>query len=619
MKTSFFKSLRFRIGYGYIILIVINISVTLWTVFTFWRLTNTLDDILGENYPSILAAENMARAVDRYEHSLSSILNKDTKNGIIEMTMAKEEFQKAFRTAQEKKVDSLTGAILENIRSTYDGYQLLSERILEMAERRGAEEAKMYRYNNLSPFSERLTDNCFWLVEENQKQMAAVSSRTNTLWNDAILTITFTWFIAISISVIIMIRVTRHIIRPAETLTDTVRRIGRGRLDLKIDVETDDEFGELSREFNKMTERLRKFEEMNVEQILLEKQKSETIVQNISDAIIVCGADGTVLLLNPSAEELCQKKENEAVGRHISELTSDERIVRLFDERAPKEPFQTPFLQFDHGGREIYLRPRVSPILSAGGTREGVVVILQDVTQFQELDRAKSDFMATVSHEFRTPVTSINMGVDILRQHLLGPLTEAQEELLRSFKQDCERLTKLVRDLLQLSKIESKDLKVREDDVDLRLVISSVVRSFTILFGEKGVGLRFDCDSDLPMIVGDEQHFTWVMSNLISNALQYTDKGGSVEVSVGVTDDNIIVTVRDTGHGIPTEYLEKIFDKFVQVKHTYDITPGSVGLGLAIAKDIVDLYGGKIWVESELGKGSLFTFRIPVGRGGRKS
>ena len=611
MKTSFFNSLRFRIGYGYIILIVINITVTIWTVYTFWRLTNALDDILGNNYPSILAAENMARAIDRYEHAVSSVLNNDKNNGVIEMMMAKEDFQKAFQTAQAKKMDSLAGAILENIRSTYAGYEILTKGVLDSADEYGLERAKAFRYNTMPPFSERLTDNCFWLVEENQKQMTEVRNRTNTLWINALQTIGFSWFIALAISVFIMVRVATRIIRPAELLTDTVRQIGRGHLDLKIDVQTDDEFGELSREFNKMTERLRRYEAMNVEQILLEKQKSETIVTNITDPIIVCGADGSVVLLNPSAEELCQKKEREVLGRHISDLTTDERITRLFDEKAPLEPY----LEFERGGRKIFLRPRVSPIISPSGMREGMVVILQDVTQFRELDKAKSDFMATVSHEFRTPVTSITMGVDILRQHLLGPLTEAQEELLRSFKQDCERLTKLVRDLLQLSKIESKEIRVREDKVDLVQVVGTVVRSFNIQFKEKGVSLAFRCDEELPPIIGDEQHFMWVLSNLISNALQYTDAGGSVDISAGLSGGNIVVKVRDTGHGIPQEYLEKVFDKFVQVKQGYDPTPGSVGLGLAIAKDIVDLYGGKIWAESELGHGSLFTFRIPVSQG----
>ena len=263
-------------------------------------------------------------------------------------------------------------------------------------------------------------------------------------------------------------------------------------------------------------------------------------------------------------------------------------------------------------GRSIYLRPRVSEIPSKHGGRSGVVLILQDVTQFRELDKMKSDFMAAVSHEFRTPLTSVNMGVDILRQKLLGPLTKAQEELLDTSKQDCERLTKLVRELLQLSKLESGKVEMREDIVEVRRVIESTLQPLYLPFREKGVELRFAVENHVPQLLGDEQQFSWVISNLVTNALRYTDRGGSVEVSAVPDGDSVLIRVEDTGRGIPAEHLNSIFDKFVQVKQSADSTPGSVGLGLAIAKEIVELYGGKIWVESELNRGTAFYFRLPA-------
>jgi signal transduction histidine kinase len=246
------------------------------------------------------------------------------------------------------------------------------------------------------------------------------------------------------------------------------------------------------------------------------------------------------------------------------------------------------------------------------GERNGLVLVLQDVTQYKELDKLKSDFMAAVSHEFRTPLTSINMGVDLLRQQLLGPLTKAQEDLLNSAKQDCDRLTKLVRELLQLSKLESGKIELREDIVDIRKVIESALQPLQLPFQEKGVQLKVSLRSGLPSLVGDEQQFSWVISNLVNNALKYTDEGGMVEIR-GVPDgENVLVQVRDTGKGISPEYLDKVFDKFVQVKQTLSSTPGSVGLGLAIAKEIVEMYGGTIWVESELNRGTTFSFRLPA-------
>jgi signal transduction histidine kinase len=254
----------------------------------------------------------------------------------------------------------------------------------------------------------------------------------------------------------------------------------------------------------------------------------------------------------------------------------------------------------------------VSVIPSLHGERNGVVLVLQDVTQYKELDKMKSDFMAAVSHEFRTPLTSINMGVDLLRQQLLGPLTKAQEDLLNSAKQDCNRLTKLVRELLQLSKLESGKIELREEIVDIRKVVESALPPLLLPFQEKGVLLKLSLSPDLPSLLGDEQQFSWVISNLVNNALKYTDEGGSVEIRAVPDGDNILFQVKDTGRGIPPEYLDKIFDKFVQVKQTLSSTPGSVGLGLAIAKEIVEMYGGRIWVESEVNKGTTFSFRLPA-------
>jgi NtrC-family two-component system sensor histidine kinase KinB len=204
------------------------------------------------------------------------------------------------------------------------------------------------------------------------------------------------------------------------------------------------------------------------------------------------------------------------------------------------------------------------------------------------------------------------MGVDILRQKLLGPLSPQQEELLSGAKQDCDRLTKLVRELLQLSRLEAGKIELRSEPFDVAAAIESALHPLKLPFQEKGVELSFVAGGPLPPIVGDEQQFSWVVSNLVNNALRHTEPGGRVEIRSSGANESILVQVRDTGKGIPEDQLEKIFDKFVQVKAQQVATPGSVGLGLAIAKEIVELYGGTIWAESEIGRGSTFSFRLPV-------
>ncbi|MBI3766617.1 MAG: HAMP domain-containing protein [Ignavibacteriales bacterium] len=589
MQVPFFNSLRFKVGVGYIVLVVINIAVTAWAIYNFGRLTLALNTILSENYPNVLVVETMAHAVERHEHAISAILNGDLDSGKTTFESVKEEFYQAFDKANENRTLPDAGPILNDIRSTYEGYVLVADSLYQLAAMNDIPAAKAFYGNIVRPFSQRLSDHCFWLIELNQKEMGRVAQQTKRTSDEAIIAVLFAAIIAIGLSIVTMIQFTKRIIVPAERLTQTVHQIGRGRLDLKIDIHTNDEVGELSREFNKMTERLRKFEELNIEKIVTEKQKSETIVENISDAIIVCDSDSNIQLINHSAEELLRIHEKDVLGHPLSACITDERLLEIF--RAPEASslVNRPYLQFSLNGRQVYLRPRVSEIPAVHGGRSGSVLILQDVTQFKELDKMKSDFMAAVSHEFRTPLTSINMSVDILRQQLLGPLTQAQEDLLQASKQDCERLTKLVRELLQLSKLESGKIEMREELVDVRKVVESTLQPLQLQFKEKGVALKLTMEDEIPSLIGDEQQLSWVISNLVNNALRYTGRGGIVEVKAHRQGESILLHVIDTGRGISPEHLEKIFDKFVQVKQTLDATPGSVGLGLAIAKEIVEM------------------------------
>jgi signal transduction histidine kinase len=272
----------------------------------------------------------------------------------------------------------------------------------------------------------------------------------------------------------------------------------------------------------------------------------------------------------------------------------------------------TNILHFDRGGKRSYFRPKLTKIFTTEGSLYGVVTLLQDVTQFKELDRMKSDFIATLSHEFRTPLTSINMSVDILNQGILGPLNDRQKDLINSTKEDCFRLTKLARELLQLSKLESGKLQLKDEELDVRAVVEFSLHPLQVQFQEKNVRLITEIDRDTPRLLADEQQISWVITNLVTNALKYTGPGGTVTVRAKPREDAVLFEVEDTGVGIAQEHLQEIFARFVQVKPGGGSTPGSVGLGLAIAKEIVEAYGGTIWAESQPGKGSIFSFVLPL-------
>ncbi len=263
-----------------------------------------------------------------------------------------------------------------------------------------------------------------------------------------------------------------------------------------------------------------------------------------------------------------------------------------------------------HGDQTAYYRFAITPVKTEQGQMLGVVLLLQDVTKLTELDRLKSEFVMTASHELRTPLTSIAMSIDLLMEGASPKLTGTEQELLRAAQEDVQRLRKLVNNLLDLSKIEAGRVELEFEPVDVSLLTGHAMATLAGQAEEKGIELSQHLPDQLAQIKADPNKITWVLTNLIANALRYTGPGGHICVSAEQIGDFVYLSVSDDGAGIPFEYQSKIFDKFVQVKN--DQAVGGSGLGLAICKEIVKAHGGAIWVESIPEQGSTFTFTIPV-------
>ena len=612
------QTIRAKIILTFAALVVLNLAAGFWAIYNVYTMGTTAGTIVRENYRSVVATENIVKSLERKESFLQFAADTEAE--------VDESRDSVYRDSKELLLYWVDQAVIglnlpsqaglrDSLQSAYREYSRQADEVYESIKGGAYLGARRQFSGELRPASQTMRNICFRLFEVNQEAMTTAESRTHSLANQTAFGTLIASVIALTLSVLAAAWLMKSVITPAEELTETVKQIGRGRLDLKIDVHSNDEIGQLSREFNKMTERLHQFEQMNIERILSEKRKSEAIVQSISDGLVVTDALLGVLHLNRVARDLFGVAGAEPEGKALSAVIKDGRIVSLLTDYAatgqgPAQP-QKP-LSFQSGEMVLYFRPRVSRIHDAEGNVFGLLLVLQDVTQFEELDRMKSDFIATLSHEFRTPVTSINMSVDILGREILGALNDRQKELVESAKEDSQRLAKLARELLQLSRLEAGRVELRDEHLDIGSVVRSAVRSLQLQFQDKGVLLETDVEEGLPSLVADEQQLSSVITNLASNALKFTGAGGTVTVRARRDRDTITIAVEDTGQGIPREHLDDIFDKFVQVKRSSESTPGSVGLGLAIAKEVVELYGGKIWAESEPGRGSTFTFRLPV-------
>jgi NtrC-family two-component system sensor histidine kinase KinB len=632
-------TIRSKIIWTFSVLVVLNVAASFWSIYNFYSIGTTLTQILSDNYQSVLAAENMVKSLERQDNILLVAseweepsaaanatenlpqLEKDSSRApgedvfTTKLAFQRDYFNHWFYEATRASTLPAQEPLRDSIQATYQQYAVRSDSMAARIKQGASSEAKQYFYAFVRPKSDRLRELCFRLFEINQDAMEKAVPRTHAIANKTAYGTMIASLIALALSVIATAWLTRVLITPAENLTARVKQIGAGRVDLKIDVLSDDEIGQLSREFNKMTERLKRFEQLNIDRILAEKRKSEAIVESIADGIIVTDAGMAIVHINNVVALLFGTGIDEAVGLPVGQVVDDERTLGLIRDGMSEDPRLSDrphFLQFEREGRRLYFRPKVTPLRDSSGTVTGVLTILQDVTQIRELDRMKSDFIATLSHEFRTPLTSVTMTVDILNQQIMGSLNERQRDLIQSAREDCARLTKLARELLQLSKLEAGRIPLINEELDLASVVEFSLRPLQIQFDEKNIALVTEIPHELPHIVADQQQMSWVITNLVTNALKYTPSGGRVTVRLLPEEGSVRIDVADSGQGIKPENLERIFDRFVQIKDDNFSTPGSVGLGLAIAKEIVEMYGGRIWAESTYGRGSVFSVWLPV-------
>jgi PAS domain S-box-containing protein len=627
------SSLRYKLGFSYFLLVCVSLAASGVALYNFEQLQSSVGQMIRENYQSVLAAEHMLKSLGEQQQAQEALiyvsvpLTTETAPRD-ELSSAKSVFSKNrddflvwYRTATDSVVIAPKPAVLDSILQSYTTYLATSDaffKILEARQKRS--DARTFHQQTLQPLVQTIKGQCSRFLVFNQNAIVSADLRVKEASTNAAFSVLFTSIFSIVLILFASYQITRTIIRPAERLTDAARRIGRGQLNQKIDITASDEFGELGIEFNKMTERLRAYEQMNVYQLIAEKKKSEAIVASIPDPVIMTDEANNLILMNQAARLLLGIRGADWHSKPLEEIVHDEHWLKLLkrggvsmEESAKRDVL----LSIHKPDRQVlYFRPRQTTIVDESKNILGVVTLLQDVTRFKNLDRMKSEFIATVSHELRTPLTSINMAVDILMQEVVGSVNDAQRDMLLTAKDDCDRLTKLVKELLDLSRLESGKYELKREAVNLRTIVDEALKPLRLQFREKGIHLESDIPEGMPDLPGDQQQLTWVVTNLVSNALRYTPADGTVKVETAVYDDAVRVSVRDSGRGIPPDAIEVIFDKFVQVKQSTDSTPGSVGLGLAIAKEVVEAHGGKIWVESEVGAGSTFYFTIPRAEGG---
>ncbi|MCL5291873.1 MAG: ATP-binding protein [Actinobacteria bacterium] len=415
-------------------------------------------------------------------------------------------------------------------------------------------------------------------------------------------------FIAIgAIATAVSVLLTRTLTGPISRMTTFAKNLSEGELFKRANVRSRDELGELSDSLNRMAASL----EGNVQELSTEKKKLELIVDHIADAIFLLNGRGEVVFANPAAQKILRLPGDKIVGRRFESIADSPEIERVVSESISKQSAGELKIEI-RLPRKRHLKVTALPLLENKAVI-GSLVIAQDETRQQRLDKMRRDFVANVSHELKTPIT----GLKLLGETLARSMEDDKEAALHfahKISTDMSRLSRLVDDLLILSRLEAPEKKPERLPVSLGEIVQEVVQSFTHLASEKGIELSAEIEKDLPSITGDPSLLRTLVENLVENAVKYTAKG-SVRVGVLKDGSKVVLSVRDTGPGIAEADLPRIFERFYRVDKDRSRATGGTGLGLSIAKHIAENHSARIRVVSSQDSGSIFRVEFPSNQG----
>lgn len=609
MKIKF-KSVKFRLILIFIVILSTLTLSNLWAIFNFKVLNNTVEKIFDSNYKSIAAAQQMESIIERQDSLQLSYLSTKDQKYIDAFIKAEKEFQNFLKQAKNNVTEKGEKDFVSELDTSYNSYintfyKFLAKENLQTE----------YYFSEIFPKFEKIKSTCKNLLELNQNAMILKRKEADiTTKKASFLMITLT-IIMTFLGIIVIIHSTKKILYQFNIFIDKIKKISGKDYSQKIPLNMDKEFNKLGLAFNQMTKQLDIYKQMDIEKILNEKSKAEAIVESISDGIIVTDMNNNIILVNEAAEKIFNIKEQDVLDRQFLEGINNPKIFDSIQEVLKNKNLKSSLKQIEislaSNNKKMYCKVYVSSI-SKNNENIGVITLLQDITKSKEIDKMKTEFIATVSHEFKTPLTSIGMSVDLLSADKDINSNPMHKDLIRIIKEEKERMVYLIKDLLDLSKIETGKGQIKLENCKLKSILEDSIEDLKNYCDEQEAEVTLENIDENLSVYADPSKISLVIKNLISNAVKYRKENVKPKILIDIIkkSNNVIVSVKDNGRGIPQDYLEKIFEKFIQVKVSNDGKIEGTGLGLSICKGIIKAHNGEIWVESTVDKGSTFYFSL---------
>jgi NtrC-family two-component system sensor histidine kinase KinB len=587
-------------------------------------LSRESESILEHNYRSVLAAQRMKESLERMNNVALFVIAgqgagqepgqgaREPARGIEQAERHREQFEAELQVQEENITEPGEREATQRLRALWTAYQEAFTRL----QARPAEQARATYFDEHLPVFEQVRAACDEILALNQDAMVRKSNdarRAAARFNTLVVGFAVAGCI---LALLISTTLTARLLRPLGVLSQTARRLGEGDLDARARVAGSDEIAQLSRELNTMADRLAQYRKSSLGELLEAQQASQAAIDSLPDPVLILGTDGALGHVNLAAESLLEVDLDRGGKEALRDLDPAARDViervrqhvvggkGAYSPRGLEESFR---LATPDGDRHFL--PRATPVYTEGGAVAGTTIVLQDVTRLQRFDELKNDLVATVAHEFRTPLTSLQMAIHLCVEQVVGPLTEKQADLLHTAREDCDRLQSIVNELLDLSRIQSGRIELHREPLEVEALVEKALEAHRHVAAERGIELRSEVLPGTGHVLADAERIQLVFSNLLTNAIRHSTAPGAVSVRASASGQRIRFEVVDQGSGIPREYHQAIFDKFFR---TPGAPAGTAGLGLFITRELVVAHGGDIGVTSEPGQGSTFWFTLPL-------
>ncbi len=566
---------KIRLGIGLLFLLILLLSIVGTNYIN--KLKQDTENILEANYNTLLYSRNMLVALEDSSDQAIQLFESNLKN-------------------QESNISEIGE----------------KEATLEL--KRNLELLKSNK-NDLS-IQKKIREEIFKIMEINMIAIQKKSEKAKETANNAVFWIVITGSLCFLIAFILLLNLPSNIAKTISKLTESIKQIAAKNYSERVHFEGNSEFGQLAKSFNTMAEKLEEYNNSNLAKLMMEKKRIEALINNMHDPVIGLDENLKVIFANNEAIKISGVNEANLIGHSTQELAEKNDLIRTLiqdimipDSRPKPKPIKI-FADNKEGYFEKEtLHISISPTGEQTHRLVGHVIILRNVTEYKELDSAKTNFIATVSHEFKTPISSIKLSLQLLENEQIGNLNEEQKNLLDSIKDDTNRLLKITGELLNMTQVESGNIQLTILPTDPKEILQYSINATKTQAEQKQIKFEISCPDEVPKVHADNEKTAWVLTNLISNAIRYSYDNSIIYLSIRPVGNKMQISVRDTGQGIAPQYKDKIFDRYFRVPGRK--TEGT-GLGLAISKEFIEAQGGQISVESEFGAGSTFTVTLNI-------